>query len=144
MATQPVILVAPVFSTLANLGFQLRRTVFVLEQKVPAEEEVDADDLTAIHMVALMEGEVAGVLRIVRRPEHLKIGRVAVDSAFRGRGIAGAMMSRVLEDYSGEVGGRFFLTAQTDKVGLYERFGFKVFGQEFMDAGIPHLAMKTY
>jgi predicted GNAT family N-acyltransferase len=144
MAAHPVILVAPVFSTLANLGFQLRRTVFVLEQKVPAEEEVDADDLTAIHMVALMEGEVAGVLRIVRRPEHLKIGRVAVDSAFRGRGIAGGMMKRVLEDYADEAGGRFFLTAQTDKVGLYERFGFKVFGEVFMDAGIPHLAMKTY
>lgn len=144
MAAHPVILVAPVFSTLANLGFQLRRTVFVLEQKVPAEEEVDADDLTAIHMVALLEGEVAGVLRIVRRPEHLKIGRAAVDTAFRGRGIAGAMMKRVLGDYADEAGGRFFLTAQTDKVGLYERFGFKVFGQEFIDAGIPHLAMKTY
>jgi predicted GNAT family N-acyltransferase len=141
---EPAIITVPVFSALCNLGFQLRRKVFVFEQKVPAEEEIDADDLTAAHMVAILEGEVCGVLRVLRRDEHIKIGRVAVDVDFRGRGLAAKMMRRVLDDFADESKGRFYLTAQIDKVGLYERFGFKAFGQQFMDGGIPHLAMKTY
>ena len=40
--------------------------------------------------------------------------------------------------------GRFYLTAQVDKLGLYEKLGFATFGPQFIDAGIPHLAMKTY
>jgi predicted GNAT family N-acyltransferase len=39
---------------------------------------------------------------------------------------------------------RFYLTAQTDKLALYEKLGFTAFGEEFEDGGMPHLAMKTY
>jgi predicted GNAT family N-acyltransferase len=39
---------------------------------------------------------------------------------------------------------RFYLTAQSDKVALYERFGFTAYGDEFLDGGMPHLAMKNY
>ena len=39
---------------------------------------------------------------------------------------------------------RFYLTAQTDKLALYEKLGFTAFGDEFQDGGMPHLAMKTY
>ena len=39
---------------------------------------------------------------------------------------------------------RFYLTAQSDKVALCERFGFVVFGEEFLDGGMPDLAMKNY
>jgi predicted GNAT family N-acyltransferase len=141
---EPILLTVPMFSTLCNLAFQLRRTVFVLEQKVPAEEECDADDLTAIHVIAIAGGEVCGTLRVVRRPEHYKIGRVAVAQASRGKGIAGKMIRKVMEEHDRAAGGRFYLTAQTDKVGLYQRFGFVAFGEPFLDAGISHLAMKNY
>jgi predicted GNAT family N-acyltransferase len=138
------ILTVPVFSALCNLAFQLRREVFVIEQRVPPELENDAEDLTAIHMVAICNGDVCGALRIVIRPEHHKIGRVAVGQAFRGRGIARAMMLKAMDAYGGAAAGRFYLTAQADKVSLYEKLGYKVFGQPFMDAGIAHLAMKNY
>jgi predicted GNAT family N-acyltransferase len=39
---------------------------------------------------------------------------------------------------------RFYLTAQSDKLALYEKLGFAAFGDEFDDAGMPHFAMKTY
>lgn len=138
------ILTAPVFSTLCNAAFRLRRAVFVVEQKVPEEIEHDADDLTATHFVAIADGEVVGTLRIVFKPEHAKIGRVAVDRDWRGRGIARALMLAAM-DHCRAIGvTRFYLTAQTDKLGFYEKLGFVAFGEEFMDGGMPHLAMSTY
>lgn len=134
----------PVFSSLCNAAFRLRRDVFVLEQNVPSNMENDADDLTATHFVAITAGEVVGTLRIVFKPEHAKIGRVAVDRAWRGRGIARAMMLCAMDHCRAGGVDRFYLTAQTDKVGLYEKLGFTAFGDEFLDAGIPHLAMRTY
>jgi predicted GNAT family N-acyltransferase len=134
----------PASSTLGKAALALRHEVFVVEQGVPAEEEVDEDDPTATHFVALMEGEVVGTLRVVLKPEHAKIGRVVVHRDRRGSGIARKMMNCAM-DYCREIGvDRFYLTAQTDKLGFYEKLGFVAFGSEFMDAGIPHLSMRTY
>ena len=138
------ILVVPAFSTLGNAAFRLRHQVFIGEQGVPPEEENDAYDLTATHMVAVSKGEVIGTLRLVVSPEHVKIGRVAVDRAMRGQGVAGKMISHAMVIAADMAGGRFYLTAQIDAARLYERFGFKAFGEEFMDAGIRHIAMKNY
>lgn len=138
------VLPVPPFSTLCNAAFALRREVFVWEQKVPEEEEHDAHDLTATHFVALAEGEVVGTLRLIALPEHVKIGRVAVRQAFRGRGIAQLMMDAAMAH--ARAGGRekFYLTAQSDKLGLYEKLGFSAFGPEFFDGGMPHRAMRNY
>ncbi|MBU1336958.1 MAG: GNAT family N-acetyltransferase [Alphaproteobacteria bacterium] len=138
------ILTVPPFSTLCNAAFALRREVFVWEQKVPEAEEHDADDMTATHFVAIVEGEVVGTLRLIDKPEHIKIGRVAVRQAFRGQGIARQMMLAAMDHARAMGRDRFFLTAQTDKLGFYERLGFTAFGPEFDDAGMPHRAMRTY
>ncbi|MGO7601795.1 GNAT family N-acetyltransferase, partial [Rhizobium ruizarguesonis] len=63
MVMETAILSVPVFSTLCNEAFRLRRAVFVHEQKVPEAEELDADDLRAHHLVAVTAGEVSGTLR---------------------------------------------------------------------------------
>ena len=138
------ILVVPPFSTLCNAAFALRREVFVWEQKVPEAEEHDADDMTATHFVAVAEGEVVGTLRLIALPEHVKIGRVAVRQAFRGRGIARQMMLAAMAHARAQGSDRFYLTAQTDKVALYEKLGFVAFGGEFQDGGMPHRAMRNY
>jgi predicted GNAT family N-acyltransferase len=77
-------------------------------------------------------------------PEHVKIGRVAVKASARGKGIASAMMRYAMDHARARGETRFYLTAQTDKLGLYERLGFTAYGDEFQDGGMPHLAMKTY
>ena len=138
------ILTVPVFSTLCNAAFNLRREVFVIEQNVPQEEELDAEDFTAIHMVAIADGEVVGTLRLLTKPEHIKIGRVAVRRDQRGKGIAKAMIVKAMRAMAEQTGNRFYLTSQTHAVGLYEKLGFVAYGEEFLDAGIPHLAMKNY
>jgi predicted GNAT family N-acyltransferase len=138
------ILRVPVFSTLCNAAFALRREVFVWEQHVPPQEENDADDLTATHFVAIAEGEVVGTLRVIQKPEHAKIGRVAVRQHWRGRGIAKKLMLAAMQFARDNGQDRLYLTAQTDKLGLYEKLGFVAFGEVFQDGGMPHLAMRTY
>ncbi len=140
----PVFATVPIFSTLCNAAFRLRREVFVDEQKVPEDEEHDADDMRAIHVVAILDGEVVGTLRVVLRPEHAKIGRVAVGMRWRGRGIARAMMLFAMDHCRASGIDRFYLGAQLDKLGFYEKLGFVAFGPEFTDGGMPHRAMATY
>jgi len=142
--SEPLILTVPVSSHLGNLAFALRREVFVREQNVPPEVELDNYDLTATHVAAIEDGDVVGALRIVFLPEHVKIGRVAVAQYARGRGIARRMMEFAMAHARSRGETKFYLTAQTDKVGLYEKLGFVAFGEEFQDGGMPHLAMKTY
>ena len=139
-----IILSVPVFSTLANAAFALRREVFVWEQKVPEEEELDSYDLTATHYVAVAEGNVVATLRLIEQPEHMKIGRVAVHQAWRGKGVARKLIEKAMADARAKGQERFFLTAQSDKLGLYEKLGFVAFGPEFMDGGMPHRAMRDY
>lgn len=142
--SQVTILSVPVFSFLCNSAFALRRQVFVLEQHVPPDEENDAYDLTATHFVALQQGELVGTLRLLFLPEHVKIGRVAVARPARGQGIARKMIREAMQHARSIGKDRFYLTAQSDKLGFYERLGFVAFGPEFMDGGMPHRAMRDY
>jgi predicted GNAT family N-acyltransferase len=142
--TAPVVLPVPLNSDLGRLGLALRREVFVGEQHVPEDIEYDAYDAIATHLVAILDGDVVGVLRIVFLPEHAKFGRVAVRATARGKGIASAMM-RVAMDLAkskGEV--RCYLTSQLDKIPLYEKLGFAAYGDIFTEGGMPHKAMKNY
>jgi predicted GNAT family N-acyltransferase len=138
------LLTVPIHSDLGLLALALRREVFIHEQKVPADEEFDAADFTSTHVVALVEGNVAGTLRFIFTPEHVKIGRVAVRREQRGRGIAAGMMRWAMDFARARGESRFYLAAQIDKLGFYERFGFRAFGEQFDDGGMPHRSMKTY
>jgi predicted GNAT family N-acyltransferase len=140
----PLILTVPITSDLGLLGLALRREVFVVEQQVPEEVETDEYDATATHVVALDRGMVVGVLRVVFLAEHVKIGRVAVARQARGKGLATLLMRYALDLGRARGETRFYLTAQTDKLTLYEKLGFTAFGDEFQESGMPHLAMKTY
>jgi predicted GNAT family N-acyltransferase len=142
--SDPLILAVPLFSELGNLGLALRREVFIHEQHVPPELEFDDYDLTATHVVAVLDGDVVGCLRIVFLDEHAKFGRVVVAAPARGQGIASRMMRFAMDLAKSRGEARFYLTAQSDKLALYEKLGFVAFGDEFDDAGMPHFAMKTY
>jgi predicted GNAT family N-acyltransferase len=134
----------PVFSDLGRLAMGVRREVFVLEQGYAESDEFDALDATATQVVALFAGDVVGTLRIIDTDEHTKIGRVAVRATHRGRGIAADLMRFALAHARAAGAEKFWLSAQSDKTGFYERFGFVAYGEEYLDDGQPHRAMKTY
>jgi predicted GNAT family N-acyltransferase len=120
----------------------LRHAVFVLEQRVPLDEEIDEDDDRALHLVAVDDGRVVGTCRLVAEGDTVKLGRLAVASTFRGRGLASRMVAES-EARARELGAaRIALAAQTEALGLYSRFGYTAYGERFMDAGIEHQMME--
>lgn len=120
----------------------LRTRVFVGEQNVPPELELDAEDAVARHLVAEMDGSVVGTLRVLPYGDDaLKIGRVAVAAELRGLGVGRAMMVFAVEDARARGASRVVLGSQTTVIPFYERLGFIAEGPEFLDAGIPHRGM---
>jgi len=121
----------------------VRERVFVEEQGVPVEEELDGRDEQALHLVALAPGgkEVIGTLRLLFDGEVVKVGRVAVDRDWRGQGIAARMLELSLAEARARGARRARLASQVDVVALYERAGFAVESAVFEEAGIPHVWM---
>ncbi|MFE9242022.1 GNAT family N-acetyltransferase [Nocardiopsis sp. NPDC006938] len=123
--------------------FVIRGAVFVAEQRVPIEEEWDDRDSTAAHLLAVVDGVPVGTVRLVDQGDGSGLlGRMAVLPDGRGNG-TGAALVRAAEDLARESGlARVELHAQTHALGFYERLGYTAHGEEFMDAGIPHLHME--
>lgn len=117
----------------------IRIDVFVEEQSVPVEEELDALDPLAIHVLALVNGKPVGTARAVEKdPALWKIGRVAVCATYRQQGIGVALMQGIELACPAS---HFTLSAQTHALKFYEKLGYVAVGPEFMEAGIPHFYM---
>ena len=121
----------------------LRRVVFIEEQNVPAEDELDDLDEGAIHLLAFEDDEPVGTARIVVAGSTGKIGRVCVLRPHRGTGIGADLIKAALDqmrDMDGVTTAK--LGAQVDAVGFYQALGFATYGDVYMDAGIPHIDME--
>lgn len=122
----------------------IRLEVFVDEQRVPLDMEIDEYEDVAAHFLAVDEetGADLGTARLVVKGKTAKIGRVAVVAKGRGRGIGEALMRAALAR-SIELGlSEAVLDSQTHAIPFYERLGFVAEGDIFDDAGIPHRLMK--
>jgi predicted GNAT family N-acyltransferase len=120
----------------------LRHEVFVVEQRVPIEEELDRHDDTALHLVAIDGARVVATCRLVGDGETVKLGRVAVAAAARRRGLASALLGEAEAQARALGARRIALAAQTGALALYERAGYTPYGERFLDAGIEHLMME--
>jgi ElaA protein len=122
---------------------RLRRVVFIEEQGVSEADEVDGLDGGAIHMLAFAGDRPVGTARLLVQGSVGKIGRVCVLPEARGTGLGAELVRAALEVLRGEPGiTEAYLGAQSHATGFYERLGFAVEGQEFLDAGIPHRHMR--
>lgn len=122
----------------------LRIRVFCDEQGVPRELEVDDQDAVARHGIAATpDGRVVGTIRLIVQGTTVKVGRVAVDAAFRGRGIASALLDRAVEYAQDVRAEELRLAAQLSAASLYERAGFRRTSEPFDEPGtdIPHVWM---
>jgi hypothetical protein len=119
---------------------RIRELVFVREQGVPLALEMDDQDADCDHALALTEdGLAVGTGRLL--PDG-HIGRMAVLKEWRAKGAGALLLQSLIEQARQRGHARVRLNAQLDAAGFYRRFGFAVSGPEFMEAGIPHVAMR--
>ncbi len=118
----------------------VRFTVFVREQGVPPELELDEHDATARHLLASdAAGKPIGTARMLADGH---IGRMAVLPSWRGRGVGSALLQELLRIAEQRGYERVFLHAQCSAEGFYRKLGFTPVGEVFIDAGMDHRQME--
>jgi len=118
----------------------VRYAVFVEEQKVPPEIELDDFDPVSLHALAFdRAGRLLGTGRLL--PDG-HVGRMAVLRQARGTGVGSALLAALLQAARARGDREVALSAQTHAIPFYERFGFVAEGEEYDDAGIPHRRMR--
>ena len=124
-------------------AISVRFRVFVAEQNVPPEEELDEEDAAATHVIALHHGSIVGTGRLLSRdPAVAIIGRMAVDKSWRRRGVGGLIL-RFLEDEARTQGmSQSVLQAQQYVKSFYAAHGYREHGDPFMEVDIPHVEMR--
>ena len=109
----------------------LRRTVFVEEQQVPEDLEVDGLDSEALHLLATLDGRPVGTTRLFAKGDTGKIGRVCVLREARGTGVGGALLAALIAEARRLGYHKLVLAAfPFNEAGmrLYRRFGFREVG----------------
>jgi len=117
----------------------IRFAVFVEEQRVPPEIELDDMDARCLHAVAFHEDLAVGTARLL--PDG-HIGRMAVLKEWRGRGIGGQMLAQLVERARARGDREVILSAQVHAVPFYRAHGFVEEGAEYLEAGIRHQSMR--
>ncbi len=118
----------------------IRITVFVDEQNVPIDLEIDGLDPQCIHVMAYhSKNDSIGAARM-REDGH--IGRMAVLRDYRNKGVGSALLSVLMDIAKKRNLHRVYLHAQISAVKFYQNHQFTQYGEEFMDAGIRHVAMQ--
>jgi predicted GNAT family N-acyltransferase len=120
----------------------IRFTVFVEEQGVPREIELDEQDAVSVHALAFegdkQDGKPVATGRLL--PDG-HIGRMAVLKEWRNRGVGGLMLQALLAEARRRGYREVVLSAQVHAAEFYERHGFIKKGEEYMEAGIRHQEM---
>jgi len=122
-------------------AFAIRIRVFVKEQGVPREIELDDDDEDAIHLLATIGPRAVGTARVVRHGGAAKIGRMAVLKSYRRKGVGMKLLTRALAVARRGKARKIYLHAQVAVSGFYERMNFRAVGANFDEAGIAHRKM---
>jgi predicted GNAT family N-acyltransferase len=118
----------------------IRLAVFVQEQGVPLELELDAEDAYSVHAVAYgPQGDPVGTGRLLRDGH---IGRMAVSAACRGQGVGSALLTALINEARSRHYPQVVLSAQLHAQAFYAAHGFVAEGDVYLDAGIQHVTMR--
>ena len=121
----------------------VRFRVFVAEQSVPPEEELDEADATATHAVAISQDKVIGTGRLIVRDESTAIiGRMAVDLEWRRHGVGGRILTFLEQEAHSRGLREAHLHAQEYVKSFYASHGYAEHGDVFLEVGIPHVEMR--
>jgi predicted GNAT family N-acyltransferase len=126
-------------------ALSIRKEVFVEEQGISLDREIDKYEADCLHMVGYdADNKPVYTARLLAlTPNTVKLQRVAIVEAYRGQGLGHELMAEVeakaaLENYS-----QIILGAQTQVTGFYEAMGYEIMDTpEYLDAGIIHVDMQ--
>ena len=120
---------------------RIRTTVFVVEQQVPPELEMDGRDGDCAH--ALAEGATGEAIGTGRLMPDGRIGRMAVLASWRGKGVGAAILDALMAEARRRGFRETYLHAQSHAKDFYARHGYAIEGEEYLEAGIPHIGMRA-
>ena len=118
---------------------QVRKRVFIIEQKVPPELEFDEADPVSTHVVAFIDARPVATGRISRDG---RIGRMAVLKSFRKKGIGQKILQKLIEIGHRNGLKKLYLSSQCHAIPFYEKAGFTAQGPVYEEAGIDHRLME--
>lgn len=121
-------------------AYAIRRQVFCIEQNVSEDIEMDEFDDVATHILAYINDKPVGTARWRFTEAGVKMERFAVLKEHRGKGVGEALVKNTLDKLSDN--DFIYLNAQESVIKFYEKFGFKVVGNRFYEADIPHRKME--
>lgn len=127
-----------------DLAYQVRREVFVTEQNVPEEEEIDEFENISTHFLAYVDSVPAGAARWRFTDKGIKLERFAVRKNYRRLGVGSALVLAVLKDINEHQDVSdilLYLHAQLDAIPLYAKHGFVKVGEMFEECDIKHFKM---
>lgn len=122
-------------------AYEVRRLVFVHEQNVPEEIEIDQYEADSIHFVGYLENEPVAASRLRFVDEYGKLERICVLKTMRGKAIGKAMIKKMEEKITFEGYSKAKLNSQSHAEDFYKALGYQTVSDEFIDAGIPHITM---
>jgi predicted GNAT family N-acyltransferase len=137
MMGKPVVLTA-LWADDGDTLMQLRTRVFVEEQKVSAALEIDGKDSECQHVKAIVDGLIIGTGRLL--PDGF-IGRMCVLAEYRNRNIGTMMLENLVQQALDRGHQKVLLNAQSYIIPFYQKFGFRIDSDEFIEADIPHRRM---
>ena len=138
----PVEILIKPWQEAAQEAYLIRKQVFIEEQGVPEDMELDEHDPLAKHALVYQDGLCVGTGRLVRLDnDHAQIGRMAVLSAYRNQSIGTAILSRLIALAKAEGILVLVLHSQISALPFYAKFGFVAEGPIYDEAGIPHRNM---
>lgn len=123
-------------------AFFVRKAVFIDEQQVAVEEEIDEYEDCSVHFVLYNDqNQPVGAGRFRELDGYGKVERICVLPTYRQSG-AGHNIMKAIEEYASQHGvQKLKLNAQTHAIPFYEKLGYHIISEEFLDAGIPHRTM---
>ena len=122
---------------------ELRRTVFIEEQNVPENEEVDGDDPACEHILLTISDIPVGAARLKYYDDFVKVQRVCVLKNYRGQGIGSNIINFIIRHVEkNDIRSSVRLGSQIHALEFYKGLGFIEFGEEYLDAGILHKDME--
>ncbi|WP_342305425.1 GNAT family N-acetyltransferase [Methanolobus sp. ZRKC5] len=122
-------------------AYKVRRDVFVIEQNIDENLELDEYDVISLHLVVYNDKIPVATGRIFEHDDSFTIGRICIIKEYRNRNIGKLLMKNLIEKTISMGAKELHLSSQLYATGFYKKFGFKEYGETYDDAGIEHISM---